>query len=88
MRLEATERFERESGNKAIAADLRVTMRSDELWRQAWRQGGGSTWSRGGPQSLPRAGERQFTKLERELEKGMLAHGWEDQRWTLLSLIG
>lgn len=29
--------------------------------------------------------------LERELEKGPLAHGWEDQRWTLTrikTLIG
>ncbi|WP_369795000.1 winged helix-turn-helix domain-containing protein [Kitasatospora sp. NRRL B-11411] len=36
-----------------------------------------------GPQPLPRLGKRQFALLERELEKGPLAHGWEDQRWTL-----
>ncbi|MGX1488098.1 transposase [Streptomyces tendae] len=44
-----------------------------------------------GPQSLPRLSERQFGQLERELEKGPLAHGWEDQRWTLArikTLIG
>ncbi|WP_418909946.1 helix-turn-helix domain-containing protein [Kitasatospora phosalacinea] len=26
---------------------------------------------------------RQFALLERDLEKGPLVHGWEDQRWTL-----
>ncbi|MFD3621562.1 hypothetical protein ACFWWT_41475 [Streptomyces sp. NPDC058676] len=24
-----------------------------------------------------------FTQLEAELVKGLAAHGWEDQRWTL-----
>ncbi|WP_259464876.1 winged helix-turn-helix domain-containing protein [Streptomyces sp. TLI_171] len=36
-----------------------------------------------GQQSLPKLGARQFVKLERELEKGPLVYGWEDQRWTL-----
>ncbi|MFF6904104.1 winged helix-turn-helix domain-containing protein [Streptomyces hydrogenans] len=99
VRLEAAERFEQGDGNRVIAADLRVTVRSVERWsggaverwRQAWRQGGSPGLESKGPQSLPRLGERQFAQLERELEKGPLAHGWEDQRWTLArikALIG
>ncbi|MFJ9448585.1 winged helix-turn-helix domain-containing protein [Kitasatospora sp. NPDC101235] len=91
VRLEAAERFERGDGNRAIAADLPVTVRSVERWRQAWRQGGSSGLESKGPQSLPRLSERQFGQLEGELEKGPLAHGWEDQRWTLArikTLIG
>jgi transposase len=35
--------------------------------------------------------EVQVARLERELERGPLAHGWADQRWTLArvkTLIG
>ncbi|RKE22062.1 transposase [Streptomyces sp. TLI_171] len=66
-------------------------MRAVERWRRAWRDGGSAALESKGPQSLPRLGERQFAQLERELEKGPLAHGWEDQRWTLArikTLIG
>ncbi|MDT0566321.1 winged helix-turn-helix domain-containing protein [Streptomyces sp. DSM 3412] len=33
----------------------------------------------------------QFARLERDLERGLLAHGWADQRWTparVKTLIG
>lgn len=36
-----------------------------------------------GPASLPRLSAKQFARLEVELAKGLAAHGWEDQRWTL-----
>ncbi|GAA3084494.1 hypothetical protein GCM10020000_83570 [Streptomyces olivoverticillatus] len=36
-----------------------------------------------GSASLPRLSEKQFAQLEVELAKGLAAHGWEDQRWTL-----
>jgi transposase len=80
VRLEAAERFERGDGNRAIVAGLRVTVRSVERWRQAWRHGGSAGLESKGPQLLPRLSTRQFEQLERELEKGPLAHGWEDQR--------
>ncbi|MGW4694346.1 helix-turn-helix domain-containing protein, partial [Kitasatospora cineracea] len=80
VRLDAAERFERGDGNRMIAADLKVTVRSVERWRRAWREGGAVALESSGPQSPPRLGERQFAQLERELEKGPLAHGWEDQR--------
>ncbi|GLW58881.1 hypothetical protein Kpho01_68910 [Kitasatospora phosalacinea] len=58
-------------------------MRSVERWRRAWQDGGSATLESKRPQSPPKLGEGQFAQLERELEKGPLAHGWEDQRWTL-----
>nr|WP_268874162.1 winged helix-turn-helix domain-containing protein [Streptacidiphilus melanogenes] len=91
MRLEVAERFERGDGNRVIAVDFRVTVRSVERWRRALRQGGSAGLESKGPQSLLRLSERQFAQLERELGKGPLAHGWEDQRWTLArikTLIG
>ncbi|MFE2714840.1 winged helix-turn-helix domain-containing protein [Streptomyces mirabilis] len=39
----------------------------------------------------PRPSDKQIARLERELERGPLAHGWVDQRWTLArvkNLIG
>ncbi|BFV60718.1 hypothetical protein KCMC57_up58220 [Kitasatospora sp. CMC57] len=39
----------------------------------------------------PRLGPDQIARLERELERGPLVHGWADQRWTLVrikTLIG
>ncbi|RVU23719.1 hypothetical protein EOT10_16725 [Streptomyces antnestii] len=83
VRLDAAERFERGDSSGMIARDLRVTVRSVERWRRAWQEGGTAALESRGPQSPPRLGERQFDQLERELEKGPLAHGWEDQRWTL-----
>nr|WP_031526046.1 winged helix-turn-helix domain-containing protein [Streptomyces sp. NRRL F-5123] len=92
VRLEAAERFEQGDGNRVIAADLRVTVRSVERWRQSGLAAG--RFARLGVEGAAvtaRLGERQFAQLERELEKGPLAHGWEDQRWTLArikTLIG
>lgn len=36
-----------------------------------------------GPASLPKLSPAQFQVLEDELRKGLAAHGWDDQRWTL-----
>ncbi|MGV9707408.1 helix-turn-helix domain-containing protein [Streptomyces sp. NPDC003483] len=37
IRLSATDAFSRGGSNKAIAKDLRVSLRSVELWRHFWR---------------------------------------------------
>ena len=39
-----------------------------------------------GPPKLPRLSDAQFAELEGELSRGPAAHGWEDQRWTLLRI--
>jgi putative transposase len=84
VRLEAAERFERGETTAEIAADLRVTVRSVERWRKAWRQGGIEALRSKGPVSRERLSPEQWVRLERELERGPLAHGFQDdQRWTL-----
>lgn len=91
IRLPAVERFEGGEKNREIAAALRVSERSVERWRRQWReQGEAGVLSKGSP-GRPRLSERQIARLEGELERGPLVHGWEDQRWTLArvkTLIG
>ncbi|MBT2509813.1 winged helix-turn-helix domain-containing protein [Streptomyces sp. ISL-98] len=91
IRLEAVGRFEGGEKNREIAAALRVSERSVERWRRQWRERGqGGVRSKGSP-GRPRLSEAQIARLERELERGPLAHGWADQRWTLArvkTLIG
>jgi putative transposase len=84
LRLEAAGRFARGDSTGEIAGDLRVTERTVRRWRQAWRQGGTSALRSRGPVSRERLSSRQWTRLEAELGKGPLAHGFAgDQRWTL-----
>ncbi len=83
--------FQQGETNAAVARTLRVTERSVERWRHAWREGGAPALASKGPPSLPRLSAVQFTRLEAELERGPLAHGFADQRWTLMrikTLIG
>jgi transposase len=91
IRLEAVVRFEGGEKNREIAAALRVSERSVERWRRQWRElGADGVQSKGSP-GRPRLSDAQIARLERELERGPLAHGWEDQRWTLVrvkTLIG
>ncbi|QPK43482.1 helix-turn-helix domain-containing protein [Streptomyces gardneri] len=82
IRLQAVERFEGGGKNREITAALRVSERSVERWRRQWRERGkAAVLSKGSP-GRPRLSERQIARLERELERGLPAHGWADQRWT------
>lgn len=90
-RLEAVGRFEEGSKNREIAAALRVSERSVERWRRQWRERGEEGVRSKGSPGRPRLCVAQIARLERELERGPLAHGWTDQRWTLArvkTLIG
>ncbi|MEE1939979.1 winged helix-turn-helix domain-containing protein [Streptomyces sp. TRM 70361] len=77
----ARERIRLEAGqtNARIAADLRVSVRSVERWREQREAG---LVSKGSP-GRPRLSDVQIARLERELARGPLVHGWPDQRWTL-----
>ncbi|WP_455431503.1 IS630 family transposase [Streptomyces celluloflavus] len=91
IRLEAVERFGRGEKNREIAAALRVSERSVERWRRAWRERGEAGVLTKGSPGRPRLGPTQISRLERELARGPLTHGWADQRWTLArvkTLIG
>lgn len=89
--MQAMESFEAGQKNGEIATALRISERSVERWRRAWRErGAAGLLSRGSP-GRPRLSAAQIARLERELERGPLVHGWADQRWTLTrikTLIG
>ncbi|MFE2737144.1 winged helix-turn-helix domain-containing protein [Streptomyces sp. NPDC059349] len=91
VRHEAVARFEGGEGNRDIAAALRVSERSVERWRSQWREEGLAGVASKGSPGRPRLSDVQMARLERELVRGPLAHGWADQRWTLArvkTLIG
>ncbi|MET8276032.1 winged helix-turn-helix domain-containing protein [Streptomyces sp. NPDC005096] len=91
VRLEAVGRFEDGTKNKEIAAALRVSERSVERWRRQWPESGEEGVRSKGSPGRPRLSAAQIARLEYELERGPLAHGWADQRWTLArvkTLIG
>ncbi|MFE9429100.1 winged helix-turn-helix domain-containing protein [Kitasatospora sp. NPDC006697] len=83
IRQRAVERFEGGEKNRDIAAALRESVRSVERWRRQWREGGAAGVASKGSPGRPKLSDAQVARLERELERGPLAHGWEDQRWTL-----
>lgn len=73
LRLQAVERFESGEKKSEVAAVLRVSVRSVERWRRAWREcGEAGVLSKGSP-GQPRLNEVQMNWLERELERGPLA---------------
>jgi len=61
-----------------IAKDLRVSERSVERWRRAWRRGGMSALTSSGSAKLPMESDQRFAVLERELMRGLAVRGWED----------
>jgi transposase len=84
LRLDAAGRFAAGDEINEIAGDLRVTLGSVRRWHRAWRDGGNEALRSKGPVSRERLGPQQWARLEAELRKGPLAHGFAaDQRWTL-----
>ncbi|WP_442807181.1 IS630 family transposase [Streptomyces sp. NBC_01294] len=83
IRLQAGEGFAAGEKTVVIAKELRVSVRSVERWRRAWREGGMTALRSAGPANSPTVTDEQFAVLEEELGKGPSAHGFEDERWTL-----
>jgi putative transposase len=84
LRLETAERFARGDSTGQVAADLRVTERTVRRRRRAWQDGGAVALRSRGPASRERLGPQQWDRLEAELKRGPLAHGFAgDQYWTL-----
>jgi transposase len=72
LRLQAIERFEGRQKNAEIAVALRVSLRSVERWRRAWReQGEASVLSKGSP-GRSKLSEAQVVRLEREIDYGTI----------------
>ncbi|WP_331755692.1 winged helix-turn-helix domain-containing protein [Streptomyces sp. NBC_01643] len=83
IRLRAGRRFVAGEETAVIAKDLRVSVRSVERWRRAWREGGLEALRSAGPANSPVVTDAQFAVLEEELGKGPAEHGFGDERWTL-----
>src|SRR5213080_3729205 len=84
LRMEAAGRFARGDEISQVADDLRVTEGSVRRWHRAWRDGGTEALRSKGPVSREKLSRQQWARLEAELRKGPLAHGFaDDQRWTL-----
>ncbi|WRZ95776.1 helix-turn-helix domain-containing protein [Streptomyces sp. NBC_01007] len=69
-------RFEAGQTTRAIATALRVSERSVERWRRQWREGGPAGVASKGSPGRSRLPNGQIARLERELERGPLVHGW------------
>lgn len=83
MRLEAVERFAAGTSCVEVARELRVSVRSVRRWWRTWQDAGVDGARSTGPVSLPKVSDAPFAVLEKELDKGPVAHGWPDQTWTL-----
>ena len=83
VRLEAARRSEPGTPAAVVAAELRVSERSARRWRQAWQAGGEAGLASRGQAARCRLDEQQLAALDVALQAGLLAAGWEDQRWTL-----
>jgi transposase len=83
VRLAAVERFQQRIQVPDIAAELRVSQRSVQRWRRAWQAGGAPGLASKGQAARCRLSGDQLAELDRVLEAGPAAAGWEDQRWTL-----
>ena len=89
LRLEAAEAFEAGEDSKTIAERLRVTRKSVNDWRRAWRAGGAGALRSKCPGGYRcKLDESQLTLLQYELDRGPAEHGWvEDQRWTPARIV-
>src|SRR5690242_6145341 len=79
LRLEAAGRFARGDAISEIAQDQRVTEGSVRRWRRAWQDGGAEALRSRGPVSRERLSAQQWARLEAELRKGPLAHGFANE---------
>ena len=83
VRLAAVESFERRVPIADTATELRVSERSVQRWRRAWEAGGVPGLASKGQGARCRLDRDQLAELDRVLDAGPAASGWEDQRWTL-----
>lgn len=71
------------TGLEAIALAVRchqsVTSRSVRRRRREWEEGGADALRSKGPAAVERLSFKQWQWLERELKRGPLAHGWDDE---------
>ncbi|WP_425428238.1 IS630 family transposase [Streptomyces roseoverticillatus] len=91
VRLEAARLFADGQPNGLVAKQLRVSVRSVQRWRRVYEVDGEAALRSKGSAGRPKLSGELFAALEAELDKGPVAHGWPDQKWTLArikTLIG
>jgi transposase len=66
---------------KRVASRIGVSKRTVERWRQDEREGVRRVRKKAGIR--PRLTTKQLGRLERELKRGALAHGYAEDYWTL-----
>ena len=86
--MEAAGRFARGDAIGEIAHDLGVTEGSVRRWRRAWRDGGAEALRSRGPVSRERLSAQQWARLEAELRKGPLAHGFAGDQYDRIAEAG
>ncbi|WP_405790414.1 helix-turn-helix domain-containing protein [Streptomyces sp. NBC_01367] len=69
-KLAGVPRPQRRATASTLAKDLRVSVRSVERWRRAWREGGVEALRSAGPANYPAITDAEFAALEEELGKG------------------
>ncbi|MCP2340531.1 winged helix-turn-helix domain-containing protein [Actinomadura rupiterrae] len=86
VRMAAAIMFESGASDREVARRFGVTRTSAHRWRRALAAGGRDALrSRGPGGARCRLTKAQLRVLERELEAGPAAHGWDqDQGWTLV----
>ncbi|MFB7175366.1 helix-turn-helix domain-containing protein [Streptomyces sp. NPDC056254] len=70
IRLQAGQRFAAGEKTVVIAKELRVSVRSVERWRRAWREGGMEALRSAGPANSPTVTAAQFAMLEGGTQQG------------------
>jgi transposase len=83
VRLAAAEHFEHRVPVPEIAAEFRVSERSVQRWRKDRLAGGVPGLAAKGQGARCRPGDDQLAELDRVLDAGPAASGWQDQRRTL-----
>lgn len=83
-RLRAVELFEQRVPNVLIAEQLGVSDTAVDAWKARWEVGGAGALDSTGSPGYPRLlDEKQVAALVSELDRGAVAHGHKQERWTL-----
>ncbi|MEU8272904.1 winged helix-turn-helix domain-containing protein [Microbispora bryophytorum] len=84
VRMQAADRFAEGASDAQVAREFRVSRMSANRWRRTLENGGREALaSKGAGGAACKLDDAQLARLEKALEEGPTAHGWDDQYWTL-----
>lgn len=82
--MEAAELFEEGRSRAEVAQVCGVTWRSAHEWHRAWtRDGAAALKATVRPGPAPKFSDEEVVLLEKELRRGPVAHGYQNDLWTL-----